>query len=428
MASTMEEEVYLTMQHVFSNQHAEMRHPKAIKHRIHAHRCPEIKALDSKYTRPVIVSTCQELLQKRIFESRWKAEQRFPRLSQGATPVITSEAPEPKKQEINWKETFRALTDEMQAQEMARQQSAVVGTVPEEGENMISAESHDNLAIGETGDAVDSITTASSSTVVGEHTAAATATATAIATAEQPPEKTTKLPRLRTAFLSYEAQHALMTRTQELLEEACFEFAKQEHPEILESGQWDSSECVELQKWIWIFNNELFSQLEGEKVPLPHTGWHTFFESIRHIRHKAVHRQVLCAADVKAYLTDAESLARLLRQDECLAKLGLLKEEMEMALAISERKRGVLVDLYQAKFDEIEARRKELDELEERMREEMVRDHRKMQSDLGYGFKLAIAEMRKTEAVGMDEREEEGAGSWGLVDGFWKLVSGRRFA
>ncbi|KAL2880621.1 hypothetical protein SGCOL_003995 [Colletotrichum sp. CLE4] len=417
MASTMEQEVYLTMQPVFSNQHAQIRRPRAIKHRIHVCRCPEINALMSQYTRPAVISTCQQLLEKRIFKSRWKAEQQFPRLSQGATTVITSEKPE-----INWKEKIRALTDEMQADEIARQQSAVAGTEPEEGENMISAESHDSLAIGETGDAVDSITTASSSTVVGEPTAAATATA------EQPPEKTTKLPRLRTAFLSYEAQHALMTRTQELLEDACFEFAKQEHPEILESGQWDSSECVELQKWVRIFNNELFSQFEGEKVPLPHTGWHTFFESIRHIRHKAVHRQVLCAADVKAHLTDAESLARLLRQDVCQVKLGLLKEEMEMALAISERKRGVLVDAYQAKFDEIEARRKDLDELERRMREELVREHKKMQSDLGYGFKLAVAEMKKAEAVGMDEEEEEGAGSWGLIDGFWKLVSGRRLA
>ncbi|KAK1465716.1 ubiquinol-cytochrome-c reductase cytochrome c1 [Colletotrichum melonis] len=428
MASTMEEEIYLTMQHVFSKKHAEIRHTKAINRRIHACLGPAIKALDLQYTRPVVVSTCQKLLQKRIFESRWKAEQRFPQSSQQlspspqvvATPTNAPETPEATKQEKDWKEKIVALIAERKVETMSRLQAAIVGPAREVEEKMAVSESYTSQAIAEAGEAA--------STMTSRDTAIAESTATATATARQPPTEVATIPALRTAFLSYEAQHALFTKIQNLLEKACFDYAKQAHPKILEGGQWDSPECVELQKWMWIFKSEVFDTFRAETVPLPHIDWHAFFESIKQIRHKAVHREVLCVADVKAYLADAESLAKLLRQDECLAKLGLLREEMEMVLAISERKKDGLTVKYQAKFDEIGVRRKELDESERRTREEMVREHRMMQSDLGFGFKLAVSEMKETVVPGKGGEvggdKEEGAGPWRLIDGFWKLVSG----
>ncbi|KAK0377135.1 ubiquinol-cytochrome-c reductase cytochrome c1 [Colletotrichum limetticola] len=428
MASTMEEEIYLTMQHVFSKKHAEIRHSKAIKRRIHACLDPAIKALDLKYTRPDVVSTCQKLLKERIFGIKWKAEQRFPQLfqqpppsSQVATPANAPETLEATRQGEYLKEKIVALIAEIKAERNLRPQADIVGPGREAEESMAVPGSYTSQATAEVGDAAS--TTTSSDTAIAEST---TTTTTAIE--RQPPIETATFPGLRTAFLSYEAQHALFTRTQSLLEKACFDYARQAHPNILEAGQWESPECVELQKWMWIFKNEVFDTFRTETVPLPHTEWHAFFESIRQIRHKAVHREVLCIADVKAYLADAESLAKLLRQDECLAKLGLLREEMEMVLAISERKKDGLTVKYQAKFDEIEVRRKELDELERRTREEMVREHRMMQSDLGFGFKLAVSEMNETVVPGKGGEvvgdKEEGGGSWRLIDGFWKLVSG----
>ncbi|KAK1721347.1 uncharacterized protein BDZ83DRAFT_438364 [Colletotrichum acutatum] len=408
MASTMEEEIYLAMQDVFSKEYAEIRHQKAIKRRIHACLGPEIKALDLKYTRPVVVSTCQELLGKEVFGIRWKAEQRFPQLFQHppspqavATSENAPESPEPRRQEMDWKEKIVALIAERKAERFSRLQATTASDT--------------------TSDAAGSIATTSSDTAIAE--------STATVTERQPPIETATFSGLRNAFLSYEAQHALFIRIQNLLETACFDYARQAHPKILEAGQWESPECVELQKWMWIFENEAFHTFRAETAPLPHTDWHAFFKSIKQIRHKAVHREVLCVADVKAYFANAESLAKLLRQDECLAKLGTLREETEMVLAISERKKDGLAVKYQFKFDEIEARRKELDELERRTREEMVQEHRRMQSDLGYGFKLAVAEIKEAEILrkrgqaGGDK--EEGAGSWRLVDGFWNLVSGR---
>ncbi|KAJ0302484.1 hypothetical protein COL5a_001427 [Colletotrichum fioriniae] len=435
MDSTVGEEVYLAMQDVFCKHHAETRDKKAIKRRIHACLGPAINALDLKYTRPAVVSTCQELLEKGIFESRWKAEQQFPHLfqcspsPQVATPANAPENPEATRQETDWKEQIVTLIAKSKAKRTSRLQAAVVGPPPEFEGNMVAIpESYAAEATGEVGDAASdtmsdamgSIATTSSDTAIAE--------STATATAQQPPIETATFPGLRTAFLSYEAQHALFTKIQNLLEKACFDYAKQAHPKILEAGQWESPECVELQKWMWIFKNEVFDTFQAETVPLPHTGWHAFFESIKQIRHKAVHREVLCVADVKAYLADAESLAKLLRQDECMAKLGLLREEMEMVLAVSERKKDALAVKYQAKFEKIEVRRKELGEIERRTKEEMVQEHRRMQSDLGFGFKLAVAEMKETEVPGkggeVEGDKEEGAGSWGLAAGLWKLVSG----
>ncbi|KAK1506613.1 hypothetical protein CTAM01_02945 [Colletotrichum tamarilloi] len=426
MASTMEEEIYLAMQHVFSKKHAEIRHPKPIQRRIHACLGPAIKALDLKYTRPVVVSTCQKLLEEKIFETKWKAEQRFPQLFQQlpasaqvvATPANAPETPEATRQEIDWKEKIGALISERKAERTSRLQAAIVGPGRDAEGSMAVPGSYTSQATADVGDAA-SITT-SSDTVIPE--------STATATARQPPIETADFPVLSTAFLSYEAQHALFAKIQSLLEKACFDYAKQAHPKILEAGQWESPERVELQKWMWIFKNEVFDTFQAETVPPPHTDWHAFFESIKQIRHKAVHREVLCVADVKAYLADAESLAKLLRQDECLAKLGFLREETEMVLAVSERKKDGLAVKYQAKFDEIGVRRKELDESERRTREEMVREHRMMQSDLGFGFKLAVSEMKETVVPGKGGEvggdKEEGAGPWRLIDGFWKLVSG----
>ncbi|KXH55201.1 ubiquinol-cytochrome-c reductase cytochrome c1 [Colletotrichum nymphaeae SA-01] len=399
MASTMEEEIHLSMQHVFSKKHAEIRRPRAIESRIHACLSPAIKALDLKYSRPVVLSTCQKLLKERIFEIKLKAEQRFPQLFQQPPPSSQVATP------TNAPETSEATRQEGGSGREAEESMAVPG-------------SYTSQATTEMGDTAS--TTTSSDTAIAE--------STATTTAQQLPIEAATIPALRTAFLSYEAQHALFTRIQNLLEKACFDYVKQAHPKILEGGQWDSPECVELQKWMWIFKNEVFDTFRTETVPLPHTEWHAFFESIRQIRHKAVHREVLCVADVKAYLADAESLAKLLRQDECLAKLGLLREEMEMVLAISERKKDGLTVKYQAKFDEIEVRRKELDEVERQTREEMVREHRMMQSDLGFSFKLAVSEMNETVVPGKGGEvvgdKEEGAGPWRLIDGFWKLVSG----
>ncbi|KAG7048417.1 ubiquinol-cytochrome-c reductase cytochrome c1 [Colletotrichum scovillei] len=401
MASTMEEEIYLTMQHVFFIKHAEIRRLNAIQRRIHACLSPAINALDLKYSRPVVASTCQKLLKERIFESRWEAEKRFPRFFQQVSP-----SPQVVATPANVPETSEATRQEG-------------GSGREAEESMADPGSYTSQATTEMGDTAS--TTTSSDTAIAE--------STATTTAQQLPIEAATIPALRTAFLSYEAQHALFTKIQTLLEKACFDYAKQAHPKILEAGQWESPECVELQMWMWIFKNEVFDTFQAETAPLPHTDWHTFFESIKKIRHKAVHREVLCVADVKAYLADAESLAKLLRQGECLAKLGALREEMEMVLAISERKNEGLRVKYQAKFGEIGARRKELDELERRTREEMAREHRRMQSDLGVGFKLAVAEMKEAETPrkegGTGGDKEEDAGSWGLVDGFWRLFSGR---
>ncbi|KAK1493582.1 ubiquinol-cytochrome-c reductase cytochrome c1 [Colletotrichum cuscutae] len=425
MASTMEEEIYLAMQHVFFKEHAEIRRSKAIQRRIHSCLSPAINALDLKYTRPVVVSTCQELLEKGVFKSRWKAEQRFPQLIQQpppspqvATPANAPETPKATRQEKDWKEEIVALIAEKKAERISQLQAAIVGPAREVEENTAIPESYTSQAAADVGDAAS--TTTSSDTAIAE------STATEIA--RQPLIETIAFPVLSTAFLSYEAQHALFAKIQSLLEKACFDYAKQTHPKILEAGQWESPECVELQKWMWIFKNEVFDTFRAETVPLPHIDWHAFFESIKQIRHKAVHREVLCVANVKAYLADAESLAKLLRQDECLAKLGFLREETEMVLAVSERKKDGLAVKYQAKFDEIGVRRKELDELERRTREEMVREHRRMQSDLVFGFKLAVSEMKETEVPGKGGEvggdEEEGAGSRGLAAGLWKLISG----
>ncbi|OHF02243.1 ubiquinol-cytochrome-c reductase cytochrome c1 [Colletotrichum orchidophilum] len=172
------------------------------------------------------------------------------------------------------KDKIISVKAEMQADGPISQQQIVIiysssAPPPNEGgkderfrARRLAAERVGNAASGTTSDAV--ISTTSSDTTTGK--------STATATAQQPPQETSTLPQ-----------------------------------------QWDSLEYGELQVWARILKAEAPKKFKGETVPLPHSSWNIFIESVALIRHKAVHREPLSVADVEAYLADADSLVRLLR-------------------------------------------------------------------------------------------------------------------
>ena len=73
--------------------------------------------------------------------------------------------------------------------------------------------------------------------------------------------------------IPHRAQHLLLTVTQCLLEDCCFEFAIRSLPDILKEHMWDCPEAVELNKWICVLL-KYFSSLpqytfnDGSGLPL----------------------------------------------------------------------------------------------------------------------------------------------------------------
>ena len=65
----------------------------------------------------------------------------------------------------------------------------------------------------------------------------------------QPSVNGIRVPSLYPLYIPYKTQYQLLTKTQRLLEECCYDFTVQFMPDLLEQRQWDCSEAIELNKW-----------------------------------------------------------------------------------------------------------------------------------------------------------------------------------
>ncbi|KAF4632444.1 hypothetical protein G7Y89_g5687 [Cudoniella acicularis] len=114
-------------------------------------------------------------------------------------------------------------------------------------------------------------------------------------------------------YLQYKTQHALLTDIQNLLEEACFYFAKMHAPDLLKSKGWESPEAGELSMWM--------DALRHHTIPkyavhfLPNEDISRLLTRVRYIRHTAVHRSRAHVGAIKNMLTDAICLAQGLGDD-----------------------------------------------------------------------------------------------------------------
>jgi len=89
---------------------------------------------------------------------------------------------------------------------------------------------------------------------------------------------------------------------------------------MVEDKEWECAELVELNLWTQVFatNQDIFLEDVNELgKPLKE-----LFDSITQLRHPAVHRLRISANRLELFLIDAESLARLLRDQSCQQRLS----------------------------------------------------------------------------------------------------------
>lgn len=133
-------------------------------------------------------------------------------------------------------------------------------------------------------------------------------------------------------------QHRILTHVQQLLEYACFNFARRTMPEVLEKHHWDCPEAAELNQWVPELRKrqtELFGVL-GD-IPRPYD---KLICSLAELRHTAVHRISVSAQRLKRFLLDAEKLSALMGDAPCratLAKLRLITQEVTAKLESHKR-------------------------------------------------------------------------------------------
>ncbi|KAK1997824.1 ubiquinol-cytochrome-c reductase cytochrome c1 [Colletotrichum falcatum] len=219
-----------------------------------------------------------------------------------------------------------------------------------------------------------------------------------------------KEPWINPACLPYKAQHMLLVRAQGILENSCFRYAVHSMPRVLENRRWVVPECVELNIWARIFKYETETRFKDEAIPHPHPSWDSFFQSIANLRHKAVHREQLTSSAIESYLRDAHNFARLLHDDEGAETLARFREETREYLGTFEVCRRNISRSFQAKMDEINTHRAELDIRERQAMQNWLQEDMTIHDKLGADLKEAVVNAEvvqaKEEKKGPDDHEE----------------------
>ncbi|KAM0329988.1 hypothetical protein ACHAQA_004157 [Verticillium albo-atrum] len=165
------------------------------------------------------------------------------------------------------------------------------------------------------------------------------------------------------SYFPYETQHLILTTTQRVLEECCFDFASKWFPSVPKTRGWDCAAAVELTTWVAIFKRKL-PKLPCDALKVNEQSLERIFDPIRVVRHTAVHRLRTTAQDVSRLVGAALNLTEALRDYARSAKLALLKTEVDGKVTALEVNRTALEVNSKAQLDEITRQRAALDKQE----------------------------------------------------------------
>jgi hypothetical protein len=129
-------------------------------------------------------------------------------------------------------------------------------------------------------------------------------------------------------YLPFKLQHSILSQTQRLLEECCYDFAKKWFPSILEARGWDAPEAVELNKWWMTFRK---CDIPATAIAIgPGQSLSVLFNRATSIRHCAVHRRPQIPVKiVEQMVRDACLLSQALKDNSRAVKLQHWHKELE---------------------------------------------------------------------------------------------------
>lgn len=160
--------------------------------------------------------------------------------------------------------------------------------------------------------------------------------------------------------------------------------------DTLQKERWDCPESVELNTWARVFrsNEDKFDADKLAELGRPFSG---FLDSIAQLRHTAVHRVRISANRVQQFVTEAEFLAVILRNDSCTQTLSRLRRAVQQVIDELGRNKDLLESILKGKLQEIDTRRRELDRLESRAVEDMLGEDKEYQTLASANLKQAIS-------------------------------------
>ncbi|POR32466.1 Uncharacterized protein TPAR_07338 [Tolypocladium paradoxum] len=224
---------------------------------------------------------------------------------------------------------------------------------------------------------------------------------TTATSSEQAKHDSSKVPSLFPTYLPRKAQHLLLVHLQKVLEQACFDFGKQNFPEILTENKWDCAESVELNRWTELLasrpefsgpeNRQLFSRPPIE-----------LFTSVAGIRHAAVGRHNLTAVDLQERLANAVDLLSLLKDTPRVTELRKLQRDMQMTVKKLQRCKRILANIMEETVREAASKREEADRMEQQATDVMKKRDGEYREKAGLDLEQAIMSAQRAPVGGPD--------------------------
>ena len=214
-----EQRIFLAYRAIFEGNNAQIRQPKAIMKVVVHHRASTqtlLKSLGEKH----IVDTLKSLLDRKVFQSELEPKMAFPDLF---TTSLAQDVQHNASEADAAKSEAEALED------------------------VAFLEDDKDDAIETVTDEVPPVLSCRSAYLITGH-----GLTTHTANAARPGSNGIQIPSLYPLYVPYKVQHVVLTRTQSLLEECCYDFTAQWLPELLEQRRGDCPESIELNKWTYI--------------------------------------------------------------------------------------------------------------------------------------------------------------------------------
>lgn len=126
---------------------------------------------------------------------------------------------------------------------------------------------------------------------------------------------------LRLPFIT---QHSILSSTQQLLEESCFEFMKERFPSVLEKHGWTCAAEGELTKWLCILKGDFKDHPVCCIGVEEQASLKCISPTVAQLRHTVVHRRHITLEQVLDQLRCARILVEILQNNESVSTLQAL--------------------------------------------------------------------------------------------------------
>lgn len=164
--------------------------------------------------------------------------------------------------------------------------------------------------------------------------------------------------------LPFNTHHLMLSRAQAILEYACFQFAKERMPDILQRRQWHCPKAGELNLWVAEFRKHISTFVSSIDNPGGDDISACLHLATR-IRHIAVHRELVETPFLETLMSSALRLCEMLGNAQALTQMMSIWECAQVQIrGLESLRREIVVELEDC-LDDIAARRAELDKLEQ---------------------------------------------------------------